>query len=81
MVRPSGWSVQLVEVFAHGVVAVEDGGVRVGGDPVDDRVGEDLLLHPVVPLPGWQLGAVDRGGVLVAPVDQGVQLLDAVLLR
>jgi len=63
-------------VFAQGVVTVQDGGVRVGGDPVHDRVGEDLLFHPVVPLPGWQLGAVDRGGVLVAPVDQGVQLLD-----
>ena len=45
--------VDLGEVFTHGIVAVKDGGVRVGGDPVDDRVGEDLLVHPVVPLAGW----------------------------
>ena len=50
---PSGCSVHVVEVFAHGVVAVEDGCVGVGGDPVDDGVGEDFLFDPVVPLAGW----------------------------
>lgn len=50
----------VVEVFAQGVVAGEDGGVRVGGDPVNDGVGEDLFFHAVVPLAGWELGAVDR---------------------
>ena len=50
--------------------------MRVRGDPVDDGVGEDLLLHPVVPLTGWQLGAVDRRRGLVSPIDQRVQLLD-----
>ena len=48
----------------------------VGGDPVEDRVGEDLLLHPVVPLVGRKLAAVDRRCGLVTPVDEGVQLLD-----
>ena len=57
---PNVWSLERGEVFAHGVVAVEDGGVSVGGDPVDDGVGEDFLFHPVVPLAGRQLGAVDR---------------------
>jgi hypothetical protein len=33
------WLVELVEVFAHRVVAGEDGGVRVGGDAIDNRVG------------------------------------------
>ena len=49
--------------------------MRVGGDPVDG-VGEDLLVHAVVPLAGRQPGAVDRRCRLVTPVDQGVQLLD-----
>ena len=42
-------------MLAQGVVTVEDGGVRVGGDPVDNDVGEDLPFHPVVPLAGRQL--------------------------
>ena len=57
---PTTDSLQGGEVFAQGVVTVQDGGVRVGGDPVDDGVGEDLLFHPVVPLAWWQLGTVDR---------------------
>lgn len=69
-------SVEVGEVFAHGVVAGQHGGVGVGGDPVHDRVGQDLFVHPVVPLPGRELGAVDRRGPLVPPIDQGVQLLD-----
>ena len=70
------WSVEVGEVLTHGIVAVQDGGVCVGGDPVDDGVGKDLLFHPVVPLTGRQLGAEDRRGLLVAPVDQSVELLD-----
>lgn len=58
------------EVLAQGVVTVQDDGVRVGCDPVDDRVGEGLLLHPVVPLARRKLGAADRRGGLVAPVDR-----------
>ena len=50
---PALWLLQVSEVFAQGVVTVQDGGVRVGGDPVDDGVGEDLLFHPVVPLARW----------------------------
>jgi hypothetical protein len=30
-------------MFAHGIVALKDGGVRVGDVRVDDGVGEDLL--------------------------------------
>ena len=46
------WSVDLVEVLAHGIVTFKDGGVRVGGDPIDNDVCEDLLVHSVVPLAG-----------------------------
>ena len=66
------WLFELVEVFAHGVVAGQHGGESVRGDPVDNGVSQDFLLDPVVPLARWQLGAVDRGRGLVAPVDEGV---------
>ena len=52
-----------------------------GRNKVDDRVGQDFLFHAVVPLSGWQLRAVDRGGGLVSPVDQRVQLLDLLPTR
>ena len=32
-------------MFAHGLVAGQNGGVRVGDDPIDDRVCQDLLLY------------------------------------
>lgn len=73
---PADRSVELVEVLAHGVVAFPYGVVRVGDEAVNDRVGEDLFVHPVVPLSRRQLGAVDRRGVLMPSVDQGVQVLD-----
>lgn len=50
-------------------------------DPVDDGVGEDLLVHPVVPVTGRQPGAVNRRRGLVPSIDQGVQLLDLLPAR
>ena len=78
---PRSSSVDLGEVRAHGIVAVKDGGVRVGDDPADDGVGEDFLVHPVVPLVGRELRAVDRRVGLVPPVNQGVELLDLLPAR
>ncbi len=60
------WLFELAEVFAHGVVAGQDGGVSVRGDPVDNGVSQDFLLDPVVPLARWQRGRfVHRRGAQV----------------
>ena len=68
----ASWLFELAEVFAHGIVAGQHGGMSVRGDPVEDDVSQDFLLDPVVALARWQLGAVDRRRGLVAPVDEGV---------
>lgn len=41
---------ELVELAAHRATAVANGGVCIGGDPVDDRIGQGPFLHPGVPV-------------------------------
>ena len=47
------WLFELAEVFAHGIVAGQHGGVSLRGDRVEDGVSEDFLLDPVVALARW----------------------------
>ena len=42
---PAWWLFELAEVFAHGVVAGQDGGVSVRGDRVDNGVSQDNSWH------------------------------------